>query len=293
MSHEYKNPDSWIKTIDAEVFRNMDYRFRVWQDPCDAYVNIRFRETDRWMVKHPGKPLTDAPLFPTEVLLHYAYIREIAPVPPKEGYVWKSGNFYNHAGIFCCLEMAVHNGFVYVLWFNETERYECIVPVPVFYAILKEISNVRAACRKLRQETENSRNWKYTLFYDRKMIWLEFDDKKNVRINQEYSKTYTADGKTYSLNELSTLAGLGGFGTSEMTNVEELEDGWVRFTNTEMYSSGVCLPQRVFHQIAQDWKDATLRQQYPDYAAREVAKVRKLKKEWRKIQLSGKMWPMP
>ena len=145
---------------------------------------------------------------------------------------------------------------------------------------------------ELRQGSENSGNWNYTLFYDRKQIWLEFDDQENARLSREYAKSHTADGTVYSLNELSYRIAIGGFG-SEITNVEEQEDGWVRITDTEMYSSGVCLPQRVFRQIVREWKDARLRQQHPDYAVREAAKNRKLKKEWRKIQLSGKMWPMP
>ena len=33
--------------------------------------------------------------------------------------------------------------------------------------------------------------------------------------------------------------------------------------------------------------------QHPNYAAQEAAKVRKLQKQWRQIQRSGKMWPMP
>ncbi len=74
-----------------------------------------------------------------------------------------------------------------------------------------------------------------------------------------------------------------------------LLSGWYtdwRRDKTETFS----IPVQKARPFAEDFCNSYLlhfSQQNPVFADRVQAKARKQKKEWRKIQLSGKMWPMP
>lgn len=266
----------WMELANLELFRQLDYTFRVWSDPWDhVFMKVRFEETNR--ADAEGHTELQSPLSAAESIIDYWLRHHIDAFQTLEnGFSWRcepENDKYTRS-----YRVTVANDWVYfcikqnAIFYGPTSGHAadvCAVPLETINKILSYLPGAEAEHRKQRRNLLTQHNWNYSIFacqhnfYAPVTLGVRFENSIEEPIRCRVGTSTWENYSTHHLYEL-VICDLGSLENPKEQQFIPLysyesvkyQDGWAEvwgaFDETSIFK--YCLPYNVFMDILRDMR---------------------------------------
>ena len=273
----------------------MDYTYTLEKDRKTGYVRIHFAESDRWSEeKSPfhGAEILLGHTFPCYAMVHYlagaeSFLEHRCALNEDDPTI-TMGQYCDNIG-FCTghWQDRIHAEIPDALMlpedavFVESQFTISFFPRKVLLEILRDYLRACVECSQAHLRWLKHRKYPYT---------VRFDHEWNHAGLKPRNKNDSALGQLTSLRECFERVPMEYPSRSfcDRYFAYLFRKDWVVFGIMDEGECHVfrCLPLHIFQKIAREFHQIEA-DRLSDFF------IKRQKREWRKVQLSGKMWPMP